>query len=155
MKTLLFFVFALSGNILKAGPPDAGEKGLEPSSYLKLSDQKISDLDAQAKSLLAAAFVKRQPRSLKPSGGPVGWYNKNEELCQIRWGGELSNAEFDECFQRSDWKIIPTPTYYLNAMHMPASLVECYEGIIAKHPAHFLWIPDYGRYMIIVELKNA
>ncbi len=155
MKTLLFFIFALSGNLLRGGPPDAEEKGLVPSSYLKLSDQKLTDLDATAKSLLGAAFEKREPRGLKPLESPVGWYDKKEELCQIRWGGELSKEEFDECFQKSDWKIIPTPTYYLNAMHMPASLVECYEGFIAKHPAHFLWMPDYGHYMIVVELKDS
>lgn len=155
MKTLLLVVFAFSGGILKAGPPDAEKQGLDCSTYMKLSDSQLKTLETQAKAILKATFLKSQPKKLKPLMEPVDWYNDKEELCQIRWGGELSKEEFDECFQKADWKIIETPEFYLSAMHLPAQMVVCYDGRIDKHPAHLLWLQPFGQFMIVVELKKA
>lgn len=141
--------------LLFAGPPDAEKVGLMPSTFLELTDAQLTEMVTQAQALLKAVFTKADPKDVEPTMDPVGWYNKKKELCQIRWGGKIAKKEFDACFEKSRWKVIPTPDFYVTAMHLPAEVITCYDGAIEKHPAHVLWLESYGQFMIIVEIKNA
>jgi hypothetical protein len=134
------------------GPVNADANGLVLGDF---SEAKQNVLNKEVDRIFESVFALRKPEGLKRSNAPSGWYNKNGELCQIRVDAQLSRKEFWSSFKAKDWKEISTPKWYIEAMHIDANVLQCFEGTINDMPAHVLWLDSAEALFIIVELKRG
>jgi len=152
-KIILLFSLALA-SICYGGPPDAESINLRPSGFIEVSDALIDQVFKDSISLVSA-FIPRELRpQYKEAMEPVGWFDKEKNICQIRCGGVFPKALFQKCIKKGKWQSITTPTHYLTALHAPADAVTCFDGELDGCPTHVVWIEVGESFMIVSEIRQ-